>query len=155
MVPKQKGAAGLNAGEGNECVLLARACAGDSAAFDALYRAHYDLLWRFAYRHVRQAETAEDVVHEVFAALWNQRPAVVVRTTVIAYLMGAVRKRAIDAVRRRGVIERTAAAGHIVAVGTAARPPDVWAELRAAHAAVSRAVAGLPPRQRLAIAICW
>lgn len=149
------GVAGLNVSAGDDCVLLARARAGDSAAFDALYLAHYDQLWRFAYRHVRSADGAEDVVHDVFAALWGQLQTVSVRTTVLAYLMGAVHKRAIDAVRRQGVIDRTAASGVAVAVGAAPERPDAWAENGAARAAVSRAVAGLPPRQRLAVVLRW
>jgi RNA polymerase sigma-70 factor (ECF subfamily) len=149
------GAAGPGVGEENDTVLLARHRAGDSTAFDALYRAHYDLLWRFAYRHVGQAETAEDVVHDVFATLWHQRQTVRIRTTLTAYLIGAVHKRAIDAVRRQGVIERTAAAGDAVALGTAPLLPDARVETGEARAAVARAVANLPLRQRLAVALRW
>jgi RNA polymerase sigma factor (sigma-70 family) len=134
---------------------LTRIRAGDSAAFEALYVAHYDRLWRFAYRHVGSTEAAEDVVHDVFAALWNQRAAVMVHTSVTAYLLGAVHKRAIDVTRRRQVAERIAAAGDAVAMGVPPRRPDAWAEEVAARAAIARVVASLPPRQRLAIALRW
>lgn len=42
----------------NESELVARIRAGDEAAFRALYLAHHDGLWRFAYTYVRSRDVA-------------------------------------------------------------------------------------------------
>ncbi|HVS61751.1 MAG TPA: hypothetical protein VHE82_13760 [Gemmatimonadaceae bacterium] len=38
-----------------ESDLVDRICGSDEGAFESLYLAHYDELWRFAYTYVRRA----------------------------------------------------------------------------------------------------
>jgi RNA polymerase sigma-70 factor, ECF subfamily len=53
-----------------ESRVLARARAGDRAAFDQLVATHLSMVWRVVFRIVRHAEDAEDVTQEVFLAAW-------------------------------------------------------------------------------------
>lgn len=50
-------------------LLLERAKSGDQAAFVELYERHRNAVFRFAYRMLGSAETAEDVTHDCFLGL--------------------------------------------------------------------------------------
>jgi RNA polymerase sigma-70 factor (ECF subfamily) len=69
------------------------------AAFETLFCAYYDMLTKAAYTIVRSSDIARDVVAEVFTTLWFMRtqwdPAISAR----AYLIAAVRRRALNSTR--------------------------------------------------------
>ena len=50
-------------------ILLARAGAGDSAAFIQLYESHRAAIFRFSYRLAGSVELAEDITHDCFLSL--------------------------------------------------------------------------------------
>jgi RNA polymerase sigma-70 factor (ECF subfamily) len=84
--------------------LMARVAAGDSAAFDELYRRHARRVLAQARKLCSSRELAEDVAQEAFISLWRgahaYRPAA---GSVSAWLSSMVRNRAIDAWRRLAV----------------------------------------------------
>src|SRR5438034_11072356 len=47
--------------------------AGDSAAFETLYRTYWQRLFAFAFRYVQLKEDAEEMVQEVFFRIWRGR----------------------------------------------------------------------------------
>lgn len=53
--------------------LLDRLAEDDEAAFSELYQRFWKQLFAIAYNRLQETETAEDVVHDVFAALWFNR----------------------------------------------------------------------------------
>jgi RNA polymerase sigma-70 factor (ECF subfamily) len=124
-----------------ETELVVRVRAGDETACEALYLAHHDALWRFAYAQVRSAAVAEELVQEVFLALWCDRASWEVGTSVRAWLYGAVRAQALDHLRHERVVTPLADAR----AQLAARAPD----------ADDDALATLPERRRLAMALRW
>ena len=79
---------------------------GDEAAFEALFRAYYDELCGFAWRYVRSAEIAEDLVQDVLGGIWRRRVRWRPTTTVRAYLYGAVRNEALKHLAREDVALR-------------------------------------------------
>ena len=52
---------------------LTRIRAGDERAFEAFFRAWYPRLADYALRMLESRDTAEDVVQNLFVALWNRR----------------------------------------------------------------------------------
>ena len=54
-----------------EAGLLARARAGDRAAFEGLVERHLTQVWRVVWRIVRHTQDAEDVVQETFLTAWR------------------------------------------------------------------------------------
>jgi RNA polymerase sigma factor (sigma-70 family) len=84
---------------------MARIATGEERALEALYVAYYRHLRGFAKTFVRSAETAEEVVHDVFLSIWERRATLAVRD-VRAYLFRAVRLRAIDFARTERAAER-------------------------------------------------
>jgi RNA polymerase sigma-70 factor, ECF subfamily len=90
-------------GQEPETSLLLRRCAeGDAAAFRALYQQQAPRLYGLALRMTRQPALAADALHDAFLQVWQQAarfdPA---RGTAEAWLIGLLRFRAIDIVRRR------------------------------------------------------
>jgi RNA polymerase sigma-70 factor (ECF subfamily) len=131
--------------------------AGDERVFETVYRSVYASLWRFAVRLVQSRDGANDVVQDVFLSIWAHRETLSVRTTIRAYLYGAVRQRALRYVRHQRVVDRSATDRAAEIVGTLAggqtetATADVRTESDELVQLVRAAIHTLPERQRLAM----
>jgi RNA polymerase sigma-70 factor (ECF subfamily) len=129
---------------------------GDPAAFEALFRAHYQSMCTFALRYTDSAAVAEELVQDVFAAVWVDRLRWPGPANRRAYLLTAVRNRALNAGRRRRM-EQDWVDAEIVGgepfVDTSAAVPR--REDPAAHAELARAMSSLPERCRLVMHLRW
>lgn len=123
----------------------ARVRAGDVDAFEAAFRAISPGLTVFLLRYVYAREQAEDIVQDLFLAIWRQRATLDVRESVATFLYAAARNRAISALRHARVVER-ARQGDLS--DTLSIVPAVEEVLRDAELteALSRAVEALPAR---------
>jgi RNA polymerase sigma-70 factor, ECF subfamily len=88
---------------GDEQSLIAAVRSSDKSAFEAIYRAYWPSLVRFARRiGGLSIEDAQELVQEVFLSLWRSRERWSVRDGIAQYLFGAVHNRArAPALRRR------------------------------------------------------
>jgi RNA polymerase sigma factor (sigma-70 family) len=81
--------------------LLARAAAGDRAAFGQLYDRHVRPVYWQAYAVLRDADEAEDITQDVFITTWNKiRRISVVDESVLPWLLVTARFTALNARRR-------------------------------------------------------
>jgi RNA polymerase sigma-70 factor (ECF subfamily) len=137
--------------------LVAQVRAGDAHAFEALYVAHHEALWRFAYGYVQSPEIAEDLVQEVFLAIWSARAEWEVRTRVRAWLYAAVRHRALNHLRHERLTAPilNAGNGRALAMGEPSQDAHEAVEARDMDDVVQRALAGLPERRRIAMTLRW
>jgi RNA polymerase sigma-70 factor (ECF subfamily) len=90
-------------GEGltDEDRLMAEVQAGSAEAFSELYDRYCYRAYRVAWSICRDDARAEDAVQEAFTSIWKSRAYYLSqRGTVAAWLLTAVRYRAIDVVRR-------------------------------------------------------
>lgn len=157
---------------GEESNLVVRIRRGDEAAFESLYLAHHDELWRFAYTYVRSREVAEELVQEVFLAVWGTRATWEVSTRVRAWLYASVRNLALNHLRHERVIARTIGVPGDAGFGARERasgwaqiekmtmgapPMDQQLALEAEEldAAIVQAIAELPERRRIAMTLRW
>ena len=134
--------------------LIVRIAGGDEAALAALYDRHGRLAFALACKAVGDPETAEEVVQEVFLAVWRragsyQRE----KGSVRGWLLTAVRNRSIDVLRARQSRPRTTAFDDLPLVA----PDDpAQAALAAADArTVREALADLPKDQRIAVELAY
>ncbi len=89
--------------------LLRRLVAGDDQAFRELFSRYAAAAHALAFRLVRQAQVAEEIVQEAFLAVWrNPDRYDGARGSVRSWLMGTVHHRAVDAVRREQALRRRA-----------------------------------------------
>ena len=147
-------------------VLVRRLSDGEHGAMEAAMEALYDRYGRPAYAVARRITGdpvfAEEVVQEVFLALWRD-PAKYdpVRGGFPSWLLAATHHKAVDAVRREQTVrDRRASLAEEASRATAAPAADippvedaVWAGLRGER--VRRALAQLAPPQREALVLAY
>src|SRR6185436_6953474 len=117
----------------------------DREAFEAVFRAHYDGLVRFANRLVRSRAEAEELVHDVLLKVWLQRDRLVPGEELKGYLVLATRNHALNHLRR-GKIERLWR--NRQPPEEPAAPAQTSESLDATEVAVRAAIAALPDRCR-------
>ncbi len=143
-----------------DAALIERMAAGDKAAFAELYERFSGPLYGIALRIVHEPAEAQDLVHDVFIALWDKAATFNhERGTAFAWAVTSVRNRAIDRVRmRRRRAELLAqSAPHDLGLDEAAVPAsavDAAASSEDAQA-VRAAVATLPAEQQRALELAY
>jgi RNA polymerase sigma factor (sigma-70 family) len=132
--------------------LLLRVEGGDDRAFRELFARYAAIANALAFRLVRQAQVAEEIVQEAFLAVWrNPERYDRTRGSVRSWLLGTVHHRAVDAVRREQSQRRRAEQAAAVAPAVEEDPiDDVVAaiDLPRDRRLVRRALAELPDEQR-------
>jgi RNA polymerase sigma-70 factor (ECF subfamily) len=137
-----------------ESDLVARIRGGDEGAFESLYLAHHNELWRFAYSCVRSRDVAEELVQDVFLAVWGTRATWAVNARVRSWLYASVRHLALNYLRHERVVARTIAPD-VVAMGEPPLDQQLSLEAEELAQAVGRAIADLPERRRIAMTLRW
>ena len=139
----------------DDAALVERLRRDDGGALAALYDRYGRLAYSLAYRIVGKTADAEDVVQDSFLAFWRQAdrfdPA---RGAVRSYLLTIVHRRAIDAMRSRSVRKERGLEDTGPLLATAGDPVEL-ASLAEERELVRRALAELPPGQRLAIELTY
>lgn len=141
-------------GETPEAALVRRLKAGSPEAIGEAYDLHHEHVRAFARRLVGDADTAEDLVHEVFVSLPQAvarfQAASSLRTFLISIAVNHARHHLRAAARRRAAMERLSLEPP---PGAPADPERCAAQARLADALV-RALDRLPLEQRVAFVLC-
>ena len=127
--------------------LVDRIQAGDREAFEVVFRAYYAKLADYANGMVRSRDGADDVVQEVFVALWTQRNRLSSPDNLVGYLYRAVRNRSLNQIRRHRMVADWETK-QAIAEPQVAPPADRETERAEIAEAIRRAVATLSPRCR-------
>jgi RNA polymerase sigma-70 factor (ECF subfamily) len=136
--------------------LLARIGAGDEAAIEALYNRYGGACFGLARRILDDAHLAEDVVQQVFLALWKGSGYDPKRGAVSTWLLSMTHHKAIDSLRREGTRRKRLASEQALLEVQAAGPgPDdeAWTRMRAEH--TRDALRGLPAEQREVLLLAY
>jgi DNA-directed RNA polymerase specialized sigma24 family protein len=75
----------LNYTKNTDQELLTLITEGDRTAFGEVYERYKGVLFAHAFRRLNNQEEAEDIIHDLFAQLWNKRDALVIQTELSAY----------------------------------------------------------------------
>ena len=126
--------------------LLARLRAGETSAFDAIFRANYPILVRVAETMLRERAMAEEIAQDVMLELWRRRESLDVTESVRGYLLQATRNRTLNALRHRA-IERKSEPHVIDGIGQLP-PTDAASREGEIEVALQSAIAYLPDRCR-------
>lgn len=135
-----------------ERALVSSIRSGDAAAFGQLYQRFASSLLGFAYSQLRSRETAEEIVQELFLAIWRHRGSWELTRSLKSYLFGALRHHIVSYRRTlRARDERTRStesADEELAALPSASSSDHLAREAELVEAINRAVEGLSPRCR-------
>ena len=139
--------------------LIRRIGAGEEEAFRGLFRRFAPNAMSLARRVVRQPFLAEEIVQEVFLAVWRHPEGYEPdRGSVKSWLMGMVHHRAVDAVRREESQRRRAAGAVADAIDPGDDPGVTVVEeldLPEERSAVRSALAELPSEQRQVLELMY
>lgn len=78
---------------------------GDTGAFEYFFKEYMHPLYTYALGFMKEKETAEDIVQDVFVYFWNNRKKILYTGSVYAYLQRAVKNACINK-RQREEVER-------------------------------------------------
>lgn len=90
----------FNDNVGNQQFLLNELQKGNERAFDTVFKQYYKPLCQFSYSFIKDQNTAENLVQEVFVKLWEKRENITNIDNLLSYLMGMVRNQSIDFLRK-------------------------------------------------------
>jgi len=130
---------------------------GDIAAFEELFCAMHAPLCEVVDSLVQSQAIAEEIVQDLFFAIWMKRDRLPNVESLQAYLFTAARNRSLHHLRHRAMVQRwTSWAGatpDIAGVADSAPSADEALEADERSALVRRAIDRLPPRARLALVL--
>lgn len=92
----------------NDHIWLQQLSRGDAQAYRQLFHCYYSLLGVFAYRYLNDKQLCEDIVHDVFLELYQQKDRFLTINALKTYLYSAVRNRCVDFLRHHKVQVRYA-----------------------------------------------
>ena len=160
--PRRKPSMTGGQGSASDAELLARAARGDERAVGAVYDRYVQVMYAVAYRIVREAGDAEEVVADAFAQAWRDATRFESgRGSVAAWLTVITRSRALDLVRARSRRERITDTAQrsdpesTLGMGTPVATPDAAVETKERERRVAEALADLSPPQRAAIELAF
>jgi len=139
--------------------LISALAAGAAWAMEALYQRYSGLLYSLTYRMVVDSHVAEDLLQDVFLAVWRHATSYAPRLgTVRSWLISMMRYRAIDylrAARCRSLLKTTSL--EEVEGDERVTIPDVWEEVwrLVQGAQVQAALSHIPTEQRKVIELAF
>lgn len=129
--------------------LVEAACRGEESAIEALYRAHFDTIYRYVFLRLGSPTAAEDVTSQVFLGMVKGlRRYQDQGKPFVAWLYGIAQKQVAFFQRGQGRAPNPVdldAATELVAESAG---PDATAEQREARVAIARALSKVPDGQR-------
>jgi RNA polymerase sigma-70 factor (ECF subfamily) len=84
-----------------DAVLLKQLKAGNQTAFAALYERHRDSVYLMAAYTLNDRIHADDIVQDVFSALWKGRSSIDISTSLRNYLITAAKNKSLDVLKTK------------------------------------------------------
>ncbi|HOW39282.1 MAG TPA: RNA polymerase sigma-70 factor [Bacteroidales bacterium] len=81
---------------------------GDKVAFESLFRSSYVSLVKYARTLLKDQDTSEEIVQDLFVRLWQERESVRIESSFNGYLFRAVHNRCLHYIEHRKVVQRHA-----------------------------------------------
>ena len=128
--------------------IIRRIRQGDKQEFEKLFRSSYASLVRYAKTILRDHDTAEEIVQELFFRLWQDRSNLRIESSLNGYLFRSVHNRSLHFIEHRKVVDRHA--GEIAAsADTTSEPVTETIYYNELQSKVARVLERLPERCRV------
>jgi RNA polymerase sigma-70 factor (ECF subfamily) len=126
--------------------LMARVAHGDRRAIQLLFERYQLVVYRFVLRQVDNSATAEDIVNEVFLALWRHAADFEGRARLSTWILAIARNKAVSAMRGR--IDQPLQDGMVEAIPDQAATAEATLEASERSAVLRTCLARLSPTHR-------
>jgi RNA polymerase sigma-70 factor (ECF subfamily) len=127
--------------------LIMRIAGGDKLAMRALFARHHVSVYRYALRFSRDRQLAEDLVSEVFLAVWRHAALFEARSAASTWLLAIARFKALSFRRRRGEVPMDDATA-VADTADTADDPEVTIRKKQQGALLRDCLARLSPDHR-------
>jgi RNA polymerase sigma-70 factor (ECF subfamily) len=105
--------------------IIGRIRNGDIGQFESLFRSSYVSLVRYAQTLIKDHDTAEEIVQDLFFKLWETREKLNIESSLNGYLFRSVHNRCLHYIEHQKVVERHAAEFIYSAADTDESPSDI------------------------------
>ncbi len=125
--------------------IIRRIRQGDKGQFESLFRTSYVSLVRYAKTIIRDHDSAEEIVQDLFFRLWQDREKLQIESSLNGYLFRAVHNRCLHRIEHTRVVERHAREALYSQPGEPENPSEIiqYKELQSKIAGI---IARLPER---------
>ena len=113
--------------------IIRRIRQGDTGQFESLFRSSYVSLVRYAKTLVKDHDTSEEIVQDLFFRLWQDRQKIKIESSLNGYLFRAVHNRCLHWIEHNRIVEKHAAEMTLTEEGKSENPDDIlrYKELQA------------------------
>jgi RNA polymerase sigma-70 factor, ECF subfamily len=98
---------------------------GDAGQFESLFRSSYISLVRYAKTIIKDHDTAEEIVQDLFFRLWQDREKIKIVSSLNAYLFRAVHNRCLHLISHKNVVEKHAQEMALKEAGNMESPAEI------------------------------
>jgi len=105
--------------------IIRRIKQGDTGQFESLFRSSYVSLVRYAETLIRDHDTAEEIVQDLFFRLWKDKGKLQIESSLNGYLYRAVHNRCLHYISHNKVVEKHAMEAKISEPGNNESPADI------------------------------
>jgi RNA polymerase sigma-70 factor (ECF subfamily) len=88
--------------------IIRRIREGDKQEFEKLFRSSYVSLVRYAKRILKDHDTAEEIVQDLFFRLWQDRGTLTIESSLNGYLFRSVHNKSLHFIEHQKVVDRHA-----------------------------------------------
>ena len=116
-----------------ETEIIRRIRQGDKGQFESLFRSSYVSLVRYAKTLVKDHDTSEEIVQDLFFRIWEDREKLNIESSLNGYLFRAVHNRCLHWIDHNRIVDRHAAEMALKEEGKSETPDDIirYKELQA------------------------
>ena len=120
---------------------------GDEYAYTEIFERYKVLLYKHAYRLLGDEDEANDVISDLFLALWQKRESLNLQVSLSGYLYGSIRNRVFDLMTHQKVIARYLDSIRVF-IEQGNYETDERIRAKELAAIIEREIAALPPKMR-------
>jgi RNA polymerase sigma-70 factor, ECF subfamily len=125
--------------------IIRRIRQGDIKQFEALFRSSYVSLIKYAGTLIKDHDTAEEIVQDLFFRLWENKEKIIIKSSLNGYLFRSVHNRCLHYIEHLKVVERHAQEMSFDQGQEAENPADIL-HYKELQAKIARTLEKLPDR---------
>lgn len=125
--------------------IIGRIRQGDKQQFESLFRSSYVSLVRYARTIVKDPDTSEEIVQDLFFRLWQDKDKIKIDSSLNGYLFRAVHNKCLHWIEHVRIVEKHAGEMSAKTAGNPDTPEEIL-HLKELQAKIARILERLPER---------